>query len=403
MKKIGIIFLLLTFVGVGAWAQKLKTRVCIVGNDVAAISAGIQSARSGVKTLLILNYDHLSKQVASQNSPNPLVLQSGIWAEIVAKYSGQKPHIGVLSTTFTYQTDSVIKTIKCLTDTIKNLTVLPFSPLSEIKKSGGNWELRLSNGRKIKSYVVVDADASRPILKKLGLTLPKNNGLPIQLSDHVYRTSVAVLDSNKVLPLMHLLPEKLENILIVPLTGSLPARMHAGQAAGASAAFCAFFDTKTTQLNVRLIQNELLSYKASVYPLEDVHQSDSNFIAIQHLALTGLLSTTDKPSTWLGTADIKANVLSVRMKPLYSRSQIWFADHPTNNLNIQQAIDLITYTATRGKELRSEIERGWQSTLKLTSKFEENRTISRTELAMLLDAYLNPFATQVGLDGEWVN
>ncbi len=92
------------------------------------------------------------------------------------------------------------------------------------------------------------------------------------------------------------------------------------------------------------------------------------------------------------------------MKKLYSRSQIWFADHAdVKELSIGDAIGLITYTATRGTELKIEIERGWKSTLGLSGSFNENRKISRNEFSVLLEAYLQPFATQVDLQGELIN
>lgn len=395
--KILIVLVLGSRAGV---AQNLKTKVCVVGTSASAVSAGIQSARSGVKTLLVIDFDALKKQLTSENISNPYSLQTGIWAEVLANYLHVKKHAGPLPLTVTLQADSVAKTLKLLADTVKNLSTIPYSTPSSLKKSGKNWELKLKNGTKLKTYMLVDADGS--VIPHLNLAAPTSIGVAIDQEDPILRTSVATLDSNRVLPLFQLVPEKANNIVIIPSNTGLNSQMHVGQAAGAVAAFCAFFDTNTDKLNVRLIQNELLSYKAGLIPFKDVHQSDSSFIAIQHLALSGLMHS--KPNnTWSGDSLVNVSALQKEMKSLYSRSQIWFADHPIQTLNIQQAIELITYTATRGKELRNEIEQAWQTSLKFKSVFNEKRAISRIELTVLLDTYLNPFATQVDREGAFIN
>jgi hypothetical protein len=219
---------------------------------------------------------------------------------------------------------------------------------------------------------------------------------------------VAILGPNSILPLQALVVEKQANIVCIPSEVSAFAQLNAGQAAGATAAYCAFFKTTTENLNVRLIQGELLTYKATLLPFKDMHQTDSNFVALTHVALTGLLNSgiVQQAGTyqWMGNNNLHTDEIKVSMKKLYSRSQIWFADHANvKELSIGDAISLITYTATRGTELKIEIERGWKSTLGLSGSFNENRKISRNEFSVLLEAYLQPFATQVDLQGELIN
>jgi hypothetical protein len=91
------------------------------------------------------------------------------------------------------------------------------------------------------------------------------------------------------------------------------------------------------------------------------------------------------------------------MKSFYSRSQIWFADHRSEKLSIREGIDLLMYTATRGEELRREIERGWKTNLGFSSAYEASRPLNRKEFAILLDAYLQSFSVKVNLEGQLLN
>jgi hypothetical protein len=400
MKKFYCFFLLICLGAHASFAQKLRTDVCVYGNTIATLAASIQSARSGVQTLLISNNDSWLDK-ASLLDWEKASIASGMGTELLKKYS-------LPEKTSKIQIDSLLKTIKSLTDTVKNLKIVSFSAIEEIKESGKGWELHLKSGQKIKALILVDGDNNHAVLKQLGLTPPANYSTAFDVNNPLTRTSVAILGPNSILPLQALVVEKQATIICIPGAESVFAQLNTGQGAGATAAFCAFFKTTTEQLNVRLIQGELLTYKATLLPFEDMHQGDSNFVAITHVALTGLLNKGIQQKQgvplWMGNENVHADEIKISMKKLYTRSQIWFADHAdTTALSVGDAISLITYTATRGKELKLEIERGWKSTLGLSGSFNESRKISRNEFSVLLEAYLQPFATQVDLQGELIN
>lgn len=400
MKKFYCFFVLFCLGAHASFAQKLRTDVCVYGNTVAALAASIQSARSGVQTLLISNSDSWIDQ-ASLADWEKASIASGMGTKLLKKYS-------LPVKTSKIQVDSLLKTIKSLTDTVKNLKIVSFSAIEEIKESGKGWELHLKSGQKIKALILVDGDNNHAVLKQLGLKPPVGYTTALDVNNPLTRTSVAILGSNSILPLQALVVEKQANIIYIPSAGSVFAQLNAGQAAGATAAYCAFFKTTTKQLNVRLIQGELLTYKATLLPFDDMQQSDSNFVALTHVALTGLLNNgiqqKQEVLLWMGNENVHADEIKISMKKLYTRSQIWFVDHAdTTALSVGDAISLITYTATRGKELKLEIERGWKSTLGLSGSFNESRKISRNEFSVLLEAYLQPFATQVDLQGELIN
>ena len=400
MKKIYCFFLLFCLGAHASFAQKLRTDVCVYGNTTAALAAGIQSARSGVQTLLISNSDSWIDQPSLADWENASIA-SGLGTELLKKYKQ-------LEKNKVLKADSLLQSIKTLADTVKNLKIISASAIEEIKESGKGWELTLKGGQKIKALILVDGDTNHALLKQLGLKPSANSAIAFDVNNPLIKTSVAILGPNSILPLQALVVEKQANIVCIPSEVSAFAQLNAGQAAGATAAYCAFFKTTTEHLNVRLIQGELLTYKATLLPFKDMQQTDSNFVALTHVALTGLLNSgivqQDGTYQWMGNNNLHADEIKVSMKKLYSRSQIWFADHAdVKELSIGDAISLITYTATRGTELKIEIERGWKSTLGLPGIFNENRKISRNEFSVLLEAYLQPFARQVDMQGEFIN
>ena len=400
MKKIYCFFLLFCLGAHASFAQKIRTDVCVYGNTTAALAAGIQSARSGVQTLLISNSDSWIDQPSLADWENASIA-SGLGTELLKKYKQ-------LEKNKVLKADSLLQSIKTLADTVKNLKIISASTIEEIKESGKGWELTLKGGQKIKALILVDGGTNHALLKQLGLKPSANSAIAFDVTNPLTKTSVGILGPNSLLPLQALVVEKQANIVSIPSGVSAFAQLNAGQAAGATAAYCAFFKTTTENLNVRLIQGELLTYKATLLPFKDMHQTDSNFVALTHVALTGLLNSgigqNEGTYQWMGNNNLHTDEIKISMKKLYSRSQIWFADHANvKELSIGDAISLITYTATRGTELKIEIERGWKSTLGLACSFNENRKISRNEFSVLLEAYLQPFATQVDLQGELIN
>lgn len=373
--------------------QTIRTGVLVLGNGPGAYSAAIQSARSGVKTTLIS--DRL-QWPDSKNIGPKAELNYGIWAELLKKQSK-------LSTGF--QPDTAAKALQQLADTVKGLS-REKSAFKSLKKSGKGWEIKLANGKKIKADMLVDA-AGHPFFKELKIETKPTTGIDPLQAILLSRTSIAALDSGRVLPIRSLLNDKEARLVLLPELNHAIEALHAGQAAGATAAFCSFFETDTKQLNTRMIQSELLTYKSSLFPFGDVAPADSNFVRIQHLAVTGLLhhgfKQENRQLLFNNDGPLTAKELKADMKSYYSRSQIWFADHAVDTLSVEDAISLLIYTATRGEELRREVERNWKSSLGFKGNYEPKRAISRKEFAILADTYLQPFGARIDLDGEMLN
>lgn len=400
-------------------AQTIRTDVLIIGSSAAGVSAGIQAARSGVKCLLIMDVTQLKPIVSTEDLQYLEKIRDHYINKTSAKSvtkEGLKPQ--------PINTSQSAALIKNITDTVKNLSIKLNSRVSKIKEDGKGWEIKLMNGQKVKARIVVDATNNLDISKLLNIVTEQSrvkfNGINTQdyYNQSSYRTSggaVYLQGANNgiissTLPIGVLMPINKDNIIVISnKLHNLSPQMAIGQAAGASAAYCAFFKTSTKDLNIRVIQGELLAFDAQLVPYADISSRDLNARALQRIGLTGIL----KPISFNNgnnsgiNFDTSGVVLTESLrKPireLNSRSQIWFADNKSDTLTIDKAISLIKFIAARGNELTPEIEKLWKSSFKFYSVFDLKRPITRREFAVLADTYIQPFNVKVDLTGKLLN
>jgi hypothetical protein len=188
-------------------------------------------------------------------------------------------------------------------------------------------------------------------------------------------------------------------------------QMTIGQGAGAVAAYCAFFDKTTKNLNVRVIQGELLDFKAWLFPFADINPSDKYFRAVEQVTATGLLKvihevkgksaqTLFKPDTTVATADLKPVFMEI-----YTRAFIWFGkEKPGEIFTVANMLSYISdVTLTDPKVLQLRLQKDWQGVYQFKKPFELTRPITRYEFAVLTNKYINPFTTAVDITGKVVN
>lgn len=409
------LFLILSLFALGVQAQTIKTGVLVVGNTPAGVSAAIQSARSGAKTT------YLTEAL----SVNP------VFAEDDLQYLWNiRNHYFLKERKKSKVTDSIIATkinldkatnlIKNIADTVKNLSLNHNNVIDEITKDGKGWEVRLKGGQKIKTDVIVDATDKLSLASLLRIDLKKALSIQVKsenpFDSKLIRSGMATgyleLANNErsiaSIPPPALIPAGFENFIVVPkqIGQVKPERMGLGQAAGTIAAYCAFFKTTTKTINIRVVQGELMAFDAVLIPYSDIDLKDPNFKAFQQLGLSGLMKLNmvkegNINKIKFDTAGIiTATELKAPMKEFYTRSQIWFADNKADTLTIGDAISLFMFTATRGEELKKEIEEGWKVSFKFNSKFDLKRNISRKEFGILADRYLQPFNVRVDPAGN---
>lgn len=388
------------FVSFSAYSQNIKTGVLVVGATPAGMAAAIQSAKSGVKTVLIDagNFDFIALSAADRS------VKAGIYSDLIKHIDSLQKFPSTDNQQFTPAFVGAV--FKGWTDTIKNLTLLSKSSINKIEKTKKGWEIDLNN-REIKADVILDATTNFSVSKLAMANNVTSDSKPATASssDKLYRTSVAIEISEnglvKNFPLSSFIFAEVENMVLAgPVPGQLS--ISTGQAAGAIAAYCSFFNTSTTNVDVRKVQGELLTFKARIIAFEDIANDDSSMISIQHLGVTGLIKAKvdNDRMLFLPKQTISTDEIVQPFREYYSRSQIWFLDHKSDSITLEDALSLIKFSASRGKELDAEVQKGWKTSIKFTGDFDLKKVLTRKEFAVLLDRYLQPFNVSVDLSGN---
>ena len=295
--------------------------------------------------------------------------------------------------------------LKKWTESTKNLTIIRDVLWLKAARAGNNWSFKLNNNATLKAKVLVNV-ADTKLNDVLKVAAPKNNWTTLDYATTIYRTSVASRGFTKtttgsVFSMYDLFVPLQENLVWI----SDPESMLIGQAAGATAAYAAFFKTKTSLANLKTIQGELLNYKLNLMPFEDIKQSDSNWKAIQMVALTGVLKGEVKEDKVLFSPDkhVSASEIKQPLKDFFYKAQIWFDDHEDSTMTLSSTLDLICYVGNKSPEnTKKEVEKKWKTTYRFASNFELTKLINRREFAVLLQDYVPPFNVNVDNKGKVV-
>ncbi|MDQ7948881.1 MAG: hypothetical protein REI78_05630 [Pedobacter sp.] len=380
--------------------EEFKPAVLVIGNRNAAISAAIQSARSGVQTAILLQAGGFDLVAPEKD------IVSGFQLQFQKKYTDSflnKTASADFKANFDKQKANALLT--AITDTVKNLKVIRSVMWTKANRSGNSWSFRLADGTTIRPKVLIASTDSR-LNETLNLAPANVEWSKIDYSDNLYRTSLTAGKSLSgstatTFSLKQLLVKDEENLVWL----SDPESMELGQAAGATAAYAAFFDTKTSASNLKTIQGELVHYKLNLIPFADISPLDSNWKAIQLVGLTGVIKgdlnakqLLFSPNKIITTADIRQP-----LKDYFYKAQLWFDDHKSEQLSIASALDLIAYVGNKSiDQMKREIERNWKANYHFTSNFDLNRQITRKELAVLLQDYMPPFNVNIDDTGRVV-
>lgn len=392
--------------------QARNPEVLIYGDGIDAYSAAIQSAKSNLHTIWVLESQDLSTSMALTTGSilSHQDLDGGIWADLLADVAKSQFNPQLVLNAM----EQEIRQYPHL-HLHYNLTIRSIS-----KKS--RWNIQLNNGLRLRVRSVVDATTTGQLAKMAKLGEMEYRTLDSawqysKLSPQI-RTSVAVSDLQHhhaySLPLAAFLPEGDHNILLTKhnpflanlLTGTiddLPLLSHTGQAVGAMAAYLAFFKTTTDKIDVRQVQGELLQYGARLIPYQDIQHSDPNFKAIQRIGVTNLFDyKLDSTGRVLFAPELPVSTqeISPVLNALYSRSQIWFTDNRSDSLSLSELLNLIKYIGQRGNELEGQVERLWSRNFSFTEPFDLTMTVNRRHVAVLLDELTKPFDVRVDLQGQ---
>jgi hypothetical protein len=427
-----------------SYAQTIKTDVLVIGGTPSGVAAAMQSARSKLKTILIMPGAFLDKAMPAGN--NYVIktnenLSSGIWGEfrdkVRAFYKTTPGYDTTYNAPLKFESFTGAAILKSIADTVKNLTIKLNTPFTTVKKDGNGWEVSITTHGKtnvIKTKVLVDATQTGEVVNIVGpITSVDINPFfnPFPDDNDLYRTSIAVGDYAErisssgggigllkkqfgyAIPIKYTVANNVENMLLTgkiiypdPGIAYLPTQLTLGQGVGCIAAYCAFFKTTTKKLSPRIIQQEMLDFKGLLLPFTDVKPNDKYIRAIQQIGATGLLKGIRKgndllfiPDTTITTAEIKPI-----LNEIYSRAFIWFdKEKPGEKFTVGNTASLISeFTLTESKTLQSTLQKDWQAKYGFAN-FEPSRPITRLEFAVLVNQYLNPFARKIDLEGNIVN
>lgn len=361
-------------------AQTLKTDVLVIGNGDAAYSAAFQSFKSGVKTILLTQ----KEQLTVENKPQRLLsfYQSFLKRETENAKSLNLPK----------PKKDRKNPPKIAVDSTLLLNVINNSSYNEIKRSGSGWELKLNKDVSIRAKVLVMADAPDKLIAALKISTlnPAKLG-HLNYAENIYRTSVAsnTATGADFLSLYNLLIPDQENLIYIS-----PDSFETGPAAGATAAYAAFFDTKTSLANLKRIQGELLSYKHALMPFEDISPVDSNWLAIQKVGITGIIKAELKQGKAFFNPEKEVSYDEIKqpIKDYYYKAQIWFDDHQNVPINLENTVAMVSYVGNKSADAtKTELQKKWNKSYKFWSTYDLKKVLTRREFAVIINDYLKPF------------
>lgn len=390
IKKLLFILTLTAFIG-NVKAQTPKPDVLVIGNGNAAAAAALQAAISGVKTTILLQAGGFDISSVDAN------LHSGIESLFLKKIKAIKAGA--------FDKQAANEVLTKWADSTKNLTLIRNTMWVKAERAGSNWSIKLSDGSTIKAKVLINP-ADGKLNNALKIVTPETtwNKLTYETSSH--RTSVAAGKSvngstDSFYSMYQFFIPAQENLVWI----SDPQSMLMGQAAGATAAYAAFFSTKTSLSNLKTIQGELINYKLAIMPFADIKETDTNWKAIQMVGLTGVLKADVNEHAALFSPDKIVTTAEIRqvIKDFYYKAQIWFDDFKGQKMTIGATLDMVCYVGNKSPEnTKREVEKKWKTAYQFKTELDLDREINRREFAVLLQDYMPPFNVNIDRTGKVV-
>lgn len=210
-----------------------------------------------------------------------------------------------------------------------------------------------------------------------------------------------------VIPTSHphlLVAEKSASIsnIVNGTTRLQPVVMQLGQAAGALAALSVQEGKNPEEVSVRSVQRTLLEAGGYLMPYLDVTRESALFKPLQRIGVTGILRGEGRNVSWSNETWFRADdpLLYGEVFDLAA----YFPDHakyieawqakPREQVTLESALELLS--ALSGNDVRSQLGEELDDLLR-------DGTLTRGTFAYLLDRVLDPFKTEVRIDGTLIN
>ncbi len=421
---ISTIFLLLFVIVQPCFGQKAKKpQVIVYGSDLLAFSVAVQSAKSSVPTIWLVEGEQLmpefsSGQVQIENMPH---LDGGIWMEILMEMALAKTPDDSLATVVKREMNPRLfqNAVEKVLRKLPQLTIMRGEDILSIKRRKRDWEVQVSSKHRYIVRCVVDASGKQELsnlvdiswgnniepmqpLRTLSLTQVRTLVAAGQIGDTLYGAQLGNILAGERDGFFNF--RSLEELLHEDIKLS-PFRTAVGQAVGATAAYLAFFKTSADKVDIRKLQTELMTYNARILPYQDVAVNDVHFYALQRFGLAGVLPNLHKDDDFRFQKDERVSFDEVEpiFDRLYSRSQLWFLDNKGDDFQWKDFLSLIKFVGLRGDEISKQIEKEWSAKLKFEGSFDEEAFVSRYQFAVIMDRYANPYVKAVNQQGDFIN
>lgn len=423
--KNNIKFLFFTFIllntCVNGYAQKnKKPQLVVYGSDVEALAAAVQSAKSNVPTLWLIDQMQWLPELPNEafTVEGNTHLDGGIWMEILMKIGNSK--------TFSDSVAHIVKkrinpqllrnAVDEMLTAHENLTIFKNVKIQQINRKRKGWEVQLADKRKYEVRNVVDASLEQDLMKMQN-SEGENDSKPVMLAtkDLDLNQFRLIVGSASIAGKTHSIlfdnmvqGEKeglfglgaLEGIKRIP--DNLPIRFAYGQALGAVGAYCAFFKTTHEKIDIRLLQSELLTYGARLIPFQDIAAEDPNFQAIQKFSLAGLLLGYDDNGKYMLDREriVRQEEVQLVLNQMHSRSKLWFLDHSADEFTWSNLLGFIKFVSFRGDELETMVKKEFNSYLHFSGEYDPEGIMTRYEFGVMLDTFASPYNIKINQKGE---
>lgn len=220
------------------------------------------------------------------------------------------------------------------------------------------------------------------------------------------------------LPLGTLIPQDVEGLIVAEKSISVsnivngttrlqPVVLQIGQAAGALAALAIQQKKPIAEVAVRDVQNVILDAKGYLLPYLDVPIDNILFKPYQRIGSTGILKGEGRNVEWSNQTWLRADTLLLTSE-LEGLSDVYpyikLSDNQDGNISLQEALDLIKEIAHQERidtDVYEHAKRIW--TQYGLNNFNLKRNILRGEMAVLVDAILDPFNRKgINVEGQFV-
>ncbi|MEM8908377.1 MAG: FAD-dependent oxidoreductase [Bacteroidota bacterium] len=178
-----------------------------------------------------------------------------------------------------------------------------------------------------------------------------------------------------------------------------PVIIQVGQVCGLMGAMAAQQKVAPHELKVRAVQDQLLQVKGYLLPFIDVPPTHPHFAAVQKIGATGILKGKGIPYQWANQTwfypdtTLTAQTLVEGLVAFDQRFEGTYEVSNTEALTIQDAAFILAdFAQILGLTQREVLELSdqWTTVLQL-SNFDVNRPITKLELAVLLNHWIDPF------------